>query len=121
MAEATTREKVTLMDNLPKIPAERQITQLRAIYENENDAKEKIEKYIPIEKQEKYEKNFLLFDRNNDGILDLDELREFLISIGQMISDDDLKDFYKELARQKEVAEGQIEEGVTLNGTFPPI
>ncbi len=43
MAEATgIREKVTLMDNLPKIPAERQIAQLRAIYENENDSKDKI-------------------------------------------------------------------------------
>jgi hypothetical protein len=42
------REKVTLMDNLPKIAAERQIAQLRAIYENEGDTKEKIEKYIPI-------------------------------------------------------------------------
>ncbi len=48
------REKVTLMDNLPKIPADRQIAQLRAIYEDESDAKEKIEKYIPPEKQEKY-------------------------------------------------------------------
>lgn len=55
MAEpAPAREKVSLNDNLPKIPAERQIAQLRAIYENEADAKEKIEKYIPIEKQEKY-------------------------------------------------------------------
>ena len=44
-----------------------------------------------------------MFDRNNDGILDVEELREFLISIGQMISEEDLKDFYKELARQKEV------------------
>lgn len=26
------REKVTLMDNLPKIPADKQIAQLRAIY-----------------------------------------------------------------------------------------
>lgn len=59
----------------------------------------------------------MLFDRNNDGILDLDELREFLISIGQMISEEDLKDFYKELARQKEVGEGLIEEGISLNGT----
>jgi hypothetical protein len=33
------REKVTLMDNLPKIPAERQVAQLRAIYDNENEAK----------------------------------------------------------------------------------
>lgn len=61
-----------------------------------------------MEKQEKYEKNFLLFDRNNDGILDLDELRQFLISIGQMISEQDLKDFYKELARQKDNGDGQI-------------
>ena len=45
--------------------------------------------------QEKYVKNFTLFDRNNDGLLDLDELREFLISIGQMVSEEDLKDFYK--------------------------
>lgn len=39
MAEGGAREKVTLMDNLPKIPADRQIAQLRAIYENEADAK----------------------------------------------------------------------------------
>jgi hypothetical protein len=38
----STREKVTLMDNLPKIPADRQIAQLRAIYEDEADAKEKV-------------------------------------------------------------------------------
>lgn len=61
-----------------------------------------------MDKQEKYEKNFLLFDRNNDGILDLDELKQFLISIGQMISQQDLKDFYKQLARQKDNGEGQI-------------
>ena len=58
----------------------------------------------------------MLFDRNNDGILDIDELREFLISIGQMISEEDLKDFYKELARQKEIGEGLVEEGISLNG-----
>lgn len=69
------REKVTLTDGLPKIPASKQIAQLRAIYEDDNDAKEKIEKYIPIEKQEKYEKNFTLFDRNNDGLLDQEELK----------------------------------------------
>ena len=54
MAEGAARERVNLTDNLPKVPADRQIAQLRAIYENEADAKEKIEKYIPIEKQEKY-------------------------------------------------------------------
>ena len=69
------REKVALTDGLPKIPASKQIAQLRAIYEDDNDAKEKIEKYIPIEKQEKYEKNFTLFDRNNDGLLDQEELK----------------------------------------------
>ena len=66
---------MALTDNLPKVPASKQIAQLRAIYEDDNDAKEKIEKYIPIEKQEKYEKNFTLFDRNNDGLLDQDELK----------------------------------------------
>ena len=61
----------------------------------------------------------MLFDRNNDGILDMDELREFLISIGQMISEDDLKDFYKELAKQKDLGDGLLEEGISLNGIFP--
>ena len=41
MTESALREKVTLSDNLPKIPAARQIAQLRSIYEDEN-AKEKI-------------------------------------------------------------------------------
>ena len=36
------REKVALTDNLPKVPADKQIAQLRSIYENEADAKEKI-------------------------------------------------------------------------------
>lgn len=36
------REKVSLSDNLPKVPAARQIATLRAIYEEDNDAKEKI-------------------------------------------------------------------------------
>ncbi len=63
------------MDNLPKVAAREQVEVLRGIYENENESKDKIQKYIPMEKQEKYEKNFLLFDRNNDGILDLDELK----------------------------------------------
>ena len=36
------REKVSLMDNLPKVPAAKQIVTLRAIYEEDNDAKEKI-------------------------------------------------------------------------------
>jgi hypothetical protein len=53
MAESM-REKVTLMDNLPKVPAKDQVELLRSIYENENESKEKIEKYIPMEKQEKY-------------------------------------------------------------------
>ena len=104
-----TREKVALTDDLPKVPASKQIAQLRAIYEDDNDAKEKIEKYIPLEKQEKYEKNFTLFDRNNDGLLDHDELREFLISIGQMISEEDLKDFYKELARKRNIGDNLYE------------
>ena len=66
---------MALTDGLPKVAASKQIAQLRAIYEDDNDAKEKIEKYIPIEKQEKYEKNFTLFDRNNDGLLDQEELK----------------------------------------------
>lgn len=39
----------------------------------------------------KYEKNFKLFDRNNDNLLYYEEAKEFLISIGQMIPEEDLK------------------------------
>ena len=46
-----------------------------------------IEKYVPEEKRKKYEKNFKLFDRNNDNYLIYEEAKEFLISIGQMISE----------------------------------
>lgn len=34
-----------------------------------------------------------------------------------MISEQDLKDFYKELTRKKMVGQGIYEEGVSLNGT----
>jgi len=34
-----------------------------------------------------------------------------------MISEEDLKDFYKELARKRNIGENQYEEGITLNGT----
>jgi len=50
-----------------------------------------IEKYVPQDKMMKYEKNFKLFDRNNDNLLSYEESKEFLISIGQMINEDDLK------------------------------
>lgn len=36
------REKVNLTDNLPKVSAPKQVALLRAIYEDDNDAKEKI-------------------------------------------------------------------------------
>ena len=35
------REKVNLTDNLPKVPADRQIAQLKAIFEDASDAKDK--------------------------------------------------------------------------------
>lgn len=41
-----------------------------------------MEKYIPEEKKTKYLKNFALFDRNHDGLLIYEEVKEFLISIG---------------------------------------
>lgn len=47
----------------------------------------------------KYQNNFALFDRNDDKLLDYSELKEFLISIGQMISEEDLQEFYKVLAQ----------------------
>lgn len=50
------REKVALANNLPKVPASKQIALLRTINEDNNDAKEKTEKYIPIEKQESIRK-----------------------------------------------------------------
>lgn len=34
-----------------------------------------------------------------------------------MISEEDLKDFYKELARKRNTGDNQYEEGITLNGT----
>jgi hypothetical protein len=48
-------------------------------------------------------------------------MREFLISIGQMINEDDLKDFYKELARKRNIGDNLYEEGITLNGTIVAI
>ena len=61
-----------------------------------------MDKYIPVEKMEKYQKNFDLFDRNRDGLLIYDEVKEFLISIGEMINEPDLKEFYKEMVTKRE-------------------
>lgn len=57
----------------------------------------------------KYEKNFRLFDRNNDKLLIYEETKQFLISIGQMIPEEDLKQFYKELMMKTETADGPAE------------
>jgi hypothetical protein len=35
-------------------------------------------------------------------LLDYEELKEFLISIGQMLGEEDLKEFYKVLAQTEE-------------------
>lgn len=61
-----------------------------------------MDKYIPVEKMEKYQKNFDLFDRNRDGLLIYEEVKEFLISIGEMINEPDLKEFYKEMVTKRE-------------------
>jgi Ca2+-binding EF-hand superfamily protein len=55
------------------------------------------EKYFPLEKQNKYLNNFKLFDRNYDEVLDYDELKEFMVSVGQIMPDAELEDFYKHL------------------------
>jgi Ca2+-binding EF-hand superfamily protein len=68
----------------------------------------------------KYKKNFKLFDRNNDNLLIYDELKEFMISIGQMIPEGDLKEFYKELMTKTESAEGPVE-GIQFESTSAPM
>lgn len=93
------REIVKLTDNLPKIPIKHRIEQIQSIIEGDGYI---MDKYIPVEKMEKYQKNFDLFDRNRDGLLIYDEVKEFLISIGEMINEPDLKEFYKEMVTKRE-------------------
>lgn len=90
--EAVPREKVKLSDNLPKVPIRKRVDDIVHIT-SENEFI--MEKYIPEEKKIKYKKNFDLFDRNYDQRLIYEEVKEFLISIGQMIPEEDLKEFYK--------------------------
>jgi calmodulin len=62
------------------------------------------EKYIPIEKKKKFRENYNLFDRRNVEALDYDEMKEFLTSVGQMLPEDELEEFYKNLADQKGIS-----------------
>lgn len=98
-----------LTDNLPKIPVRQRIEEIRRVV----DANEYImEKYIPDEKKRKYRKNFELFDRNYDELLIYEEVKEFLISIGQMIPEEDLREFYREMLTKRESSEGVPLEGL---------
>jgi hypothetical protein len=73
-------ERVSLRDGLPKEDVKVVIQELEAL-----NLESLREKYIPTDKKLKYRDNFSLFDRRKNDSLDFEELKEFLISIGQML------------------------------------
>jgi len=76
------QRRVNLREGLPKIPTPQVIEELKThLYANETNK----EKYFPLDKQTKYQNNFRLFDRNYDQVLDFDELKEFMVSVGQVM------------------------------------
>jgi hypothetical protein len=42
-------------------------------------------------------------------LLDYEELKEFLVSIGQMLGEEDLKEFYRALMQAEEKDDGHVE------------
>ena len=112
MVEVQDYEKINLREGLPKQGAQEVLEELRRIlFESENWK----DKYFPPERQSKYLNNFKLFDRNVDGMLDYEELKEFLISIGQVIPDTDLDEYYKYLKQGQ--GETAADSGISLESS----
>ena len=75
---------------LPKPSAEETIADLKkTLYYEDN-----MRKFFPDDKKLRYEKNFDLFDRNQDKHINLPELEELLTSIGQELPQEDLVALY---------------------------
>ena len=75
---------------LPKPSAEETIADLKkTLYYEDN-----MRKFFPDDKKLRYEKNFDLFDRNQDKHINLSELEELLVSIGQELPEEDLVALY---------------------------
>lgn len=54
-------------------------------------------RYFPDEVEKKYRDNFALFDRDGDERINYAELKELLVSIGQIFDDKELLELYEEL------------------------
>lgn len=115
--EAPPPRRVNLREGLPKLPTPQVIEDLKThLYANETNK----EKYFPLDKQNKYQNNFRLFDRNYDQVLDFEELKEFMVSVGQVMPDTELEDFYKHLKQDNGFASenGRQEYGITLPNIY---
>lgn len=60
------------------------------------------EDFFPIEKDERYRKNFDLFDRDADNKINLEELKLLLKSVGEIFDDEELGQLYTVLLKKTE-------------------
>lgn len=87
-----------LNEGLPKPDPKVVIEEIKSIIFNEANFR----KFFPDSRKKKYMENFALFDRDNNDYIDLKELKELLISIGQPYPDNiELNELYNELEDPK--------------------
>lgn len=82
-----------LNEGLPKPDPKIVIEEIKQILYHEDN----FNRFFPPEKKQRYDNNFNLFDRDGDSYINLKELKELLVSIGQTFPDDELEELYNEL------------------------
>ena len=55
-------------------------------------------------KKDELEEIFKAFDRNNDGLITFDELKQTLIELGQKVTDDDVMEMIREADKNQDGA-----------------
>lgn len=96
-----------LEEGLPKRDPKDIIADLKAtLYSNDT-----FSRYFDEDKESRYKQNFALFDRNKDSYINLEELKELLASLGQVLEETELEELYV-------VLEDQEFKGITCNDVF---
>jgi len=109
MLETQKIERTKLTDGLPKQDAFSIIEELKEVlYSVEGN----MQRFFPEAKEKKYKDNFALFDRDNDGHINLSELKELLISINMTFTDDELEELYNELNSRNPDKDGITDDAV---------
>lgn len=83
-----------LNEGLPKPDPKDVIQEMRLILYRDLET---FSRFFPKEKEQRYRDNFKLFDRDSDNYINLKELKELLVSIGQTFPDEELEELYNEL------------------------